>query len=288
MGGEKTAATKLTSSASIRRFRYSRLRREREVRRNRRILFCSALLLCLFVFTAVPGKNVRRIQRTEEALPSARSSAVLPARQKVSAWPEGVVGFVRGICMPWDPVQVKAQMSARPQSRSGSGSIGLSNVRTCFRQCVTRLLDEVYTHPMNPSMMTDYDYEILLQIVEAEAGTEDLKGRVLVANVILNRVRDPEFPDTVTDVVFEYNNGVAQFSPVDDGRIYEVSVSDGTRKAVRLALDGADYSQGALFFIQKEIADADSALWFDRHLQFLFKYGVHEFYKYPQVTEPAA
>ena len=35
--------------------------------------------------------------------------------------------------------------------------------------------------------MSDYDYEILCQIVEAEAGTEDIVGRVLVANVIMNR-----------------------------------------------------------------------------------------------------
>lgn len=37
------------------------------------------------------------------------------------------------------------------------------------------------------TMMSDEDYQNLLQIVEAEAGTEDIKGRVLVANVIMNR-----------------------------------------------------------------------------------------------------
>ena len=35
-------------------------------------------------------------------------------------------------------------------------------------------------------MMSDEDYDTLLHIVEAEAGTEDVKGRILVANVIMN------------------------------------------------------------------------------------------------------
>lgn len=62
-------------------------------------------------------------------------------------------------------------------------------------------------------MMSDEDYQNLLQIVEAEAGTEDIKGRIMVANVIMNRVKYSEcFPDNVTDVIWEYNNGVAQFS----------------------------------------------------------------------------
>ena len=73
-------------------------------------------------------------------------------------------------------------------------------------------------------MMSDEDYENLLKIVEAEAGTEDIKGRVLIANVIMNRVRHSEFPDNITDVIWEYDNGVPQFSPVADGRIGQVTL----------------------------------------------------------------
>ena len=40
------------------------------------------------------------------------------------------------------------------------------------------------------------EYEILLKIVEAEAGGEDTTGRMLVANVVMNRVRSAGFPDT--------------------------------------------------------------------------------------------
>ena len=85
----------------------------------------------------------------------------------------------------------------------------------------------------------------------------------------------------MTDVVWQYVNGVPQFSPIYDGRFYEVTVTDETREAVRQALEGVDYSQGALFFIQKSAAEKQNIAWFEKDLKKLFKYGVHEFYTYP-------
>lgn len=135
-----------------------------------------------------------------------------------------------------------------------------------------------------PKIMSDTDYQTLLAIVEAEAGGEDLKGRVLVANVIMNRVNSDQFPNSVTEVVWENVDGVPQFSPTYDGRISTVTVSDETKEAVKQALEGVDYSQGALFFIQKSAAESQNITWFEKDLQWLFKHGVHEFYKYPDET----
>lgn len=57
------------------------------------------------------------------------------------------------------------------------------------------------------------DYKNLLKIVEAEAGGEDYTGKLLVANVIINRVQSDEFPNTVTEVIFQREKGITQFSP---------------------------------------------------------------------------
>lgn len=137
----------------------------------------------------------------------------------------------------------------------------------------------------NPKMMTDTDYDNLLHIVEAEAGTEDIKGRVLIANVIMNRLSHDEFPDTISGVILDQRNGIPQFSPVYDGKFYEVTVTDETREAVKQALEGTDYSEGALFFIQRSAAEKQNVSWFDKDLKKLFKYGVHEFYTYPDETD---
>ena len=159
------------------------------------------------------------------------------------------------------------------------------NVSESMATTVDSFDARVVSASSSAKLMSDEDYQNLLQIVEAEAGTEDLKGKVLVANVIMNRVKYAEFPDNVTDVVWQYMNGVAQFSPVADGRISEVTPTDETKEAVKQALEGVDYSEGALFFIQKSAAAKSNIQWFDKNLTRLFKHGVHEFYTYPDEVQ---
>lgn len=154
------------------------------------------------------------------------------------------------------------------------------NVSSSMENKVNELDARSITLAENPTLMSDEDYDTLLRIVEAEAGSEDIKGRVLVANVIMNRVKSEDFPNTVTEVVWDNSDGVPQFSPTYDGRINEVAVSDETREAVNQALKGTDYSEGALFFIQKSAAEEHNVKWFEKDLKRLFKYGVHEFYTY--------
>ena len=122
------------------------------------------------------------------------------------------------------------------------------------------------------------DLEVLLRIVEAEAGCEDEDGKLLVANVILNRLNSEKFPDSITEIVFQRENGVSQFSPIADGSYYKVSVSEETVEAVGRALAGEDISRGALYFAARKYADSESMRWFDEKLTLLFRHGGHEFF----------
>lgn len=45
------------------------------------------------------------------------------------------------------------------------------------------------------------ELELMAICVEAEAGNQDLIGKRMVADVILNRVDDPDFPDSITEVI---------------------------------------------------------------------------------------
>ncbi|MBP5532831.1 MAG: cell wall hydrolase [Lachnospiraceae bacterium] len=123
--------------------------------------------------------------------------------------------------------------------------------------------------------VTEKEYEILCRIVQAEAGDQDVYGRILVANVILNRVNyEKEFPNDIEGVVFEKK----QFSPISNGAYYRVVVDDVTREAVDRCLSGEDYSDGALYFFMRSATAASTASWFDT-LTFVCKYGCHEFFK---------
>ncbi|MDO4519528.1 MAG: cell wall hydrolase [Eubacteriales bacterium] len=202
--------------------------------------------------------------------------------------PSGIAGFVSGV-------------NNTPAAGSRINHVGSSAEQVMVGQRVSTVRDQVTEFDISGNMvqkvseldsisiadtesaklMTDTDYETLLAIVEAEAGTEDVKGKALIANVIMNRVKNEEYPNSITEVVYQYVDGVPQFSPVYDGRIYSVTISDETKEAVKQVLEGTDYSEGALFFIQKSAAEKHNVSWFEKDLQKLFKYGVHEFYKYP-------
>ena len=119
------------------------------------------------------------------------------------------------------------------------------------------------------------DYEVLQRIVEAEAGICDDKGRILVANVIINRVKSQEFPDTITGVVYQKS----QFSPVQNGTLNSCTVSEETIEAVDRALAGEDYSQGALYFMNRGRSEAGNVTWFDQRLTYLFQHEGHEFFR---------
>lgn len=121
---------------------------------------------------------------------------------------------------------------------------------------------------------TDNDYNNFLRIVEAEATGGDIKSKILVADVIINRVRRKDFPNTITDVIFQGNG--QQFQPVMDGRFYTVNVTESTVEAVDRALYGEDYSQGATFFAAKASAGAGS--WHASALTRLFEYGGHVYF----------
>ena len=51
------------------------------------------------------------------------------------------------------------------------------------------------------------------------------------------------------------------------------------KEAVRKALEGTDYSEGALFFVARKHAEEKNLNWFDNSLEFLFEHDGHEFFK---------
>lgn len=156
-----------------------------------------------------------------------------------------------------------------------SGGIGIADVTVSGQRVVNYSVVELGDY----RFLDDDELEVLQRIVEAEAGNEDEDGKLLVANVVLNRVDSDKFPETVTEVVFQQSKGVTQFSPVASGRIHTVEVSEETVAAVERALAGEDISQGALYFAARKYASSKKMRWFDEKLTFLFRHGGHEFYK---------
>lgn len=173
--------------------------------------------------------------------------------------------------------KMEAECGVNMTCRADNGKkvMGIGNVAVSGQRIIEfALLEHNYVYDLS-----DNDLDVLMRIVEAEAGNEDEDGKLLVANVVLNRVNSQDFPDSVTEVVFQQEGRVAQFSPVADGSYYKVVVSDETVRAVERALWGEDISQGALYFAARQYAADSQMKWFDECLTYLFAHGGHEFFK---------
>lgn len=94
---------------------------------------------------------------------------------------------------------------------------------------------------------------LLARVIHAEARGESFEGQVAVGAVILNRLDNPHFPKTITEIVFQKNNRVYQFSPVGDGSI-NLEPDEKSIQAALQALSGRDPTKGALFFYNPEIS----------------------------------
>lgn len=91
--------------------------------------------------------------------------------------------------------------------------------------------------------ITSSDHRLLAKLVSAEARGEPYKGQVAVAAVVLNRVRSPKFPNTISGVIYQRG----QFSVVSNGSINNTPTSSAIR-AARDAMNGWDPTGGCLYF----------------------------------------
>ena len=113
----------------------------------------------------------------------------------------------------------------------------------------------------------------LSRIINAEAGGEPFLGKIAVGNVVLNRVRSTQYPNTVKGVIFDRKYGV-QFSPVSYGTIYNSPNFDSI-VAARICLEGYSLSNDVIFFINPRIA---TNFWITKNCRYEFTIGNHQFY----------
>ncbi|NLZ39050.1 MAG: LysM peptidoglycan-binding domain-containing protein [Firmicutes bacterium] len=91
------------------------------------------------------------------------------------------------------------------------------------------------------------ELDLLARLVHAEAAGEPYLGQVAVAATVLNRLDSPQYPNTISGVIYQVVNGYYQYSPVLDGRI-NLPANNTARQAVAEAINGADPSYGATGF----------------------------------------
>ncbi|MFW6035357.1 MAG: spore cortex-lytic enzyme [Halothermotrichaceae bacterium] len=87
------------------------------------------------------------------------------------------------------------------------------------------------------------DAQLIARLIHAEARGEPYEGQVAVAAVLLNRVDDPAFPNSVSGVIYQ----PLAFESVANGQ-FDLPPTAQNVKAARSALNGWDPTHGATFF----------------------------------------
>ena len=108
---------------------------------------------------------------------------------------------------------------------------------------------EVFDHSAQKLYITGEDIDLMAKLVYAESIGEPYTGKVAVASVVLNRTMDPNFPNTIREVILQKN----AFSCVKNGKI-NANPNQDCYNAVYDAIKGADPTNEALFFYNPSIA----------------------------------
>lgn len=96
-----------------------------------------------------------------------------------------------------------------------------------------------------PPAISSEDRELLAALVQAEAGNQDLVGMQYVVDVVLNRVDDPRFPNSIEGVIYEPN----QFTVTRNGMLDAAYAKISQNAYLAVDLEWGDrLNDGILYF----------------------------------------
>ena len=92
------------------------------------------------------------------------------------------------------------------------------------------------------------EVRMMAAMIQCESGNQEFEGQLAVGAVIMNRVKAPNYPTTIQEVIMQPN----QFGPSDSQLFADLlandTIKDTCREAAKQAFSGVDNVGGALHF----------------------------------------
>ncbi len=201
--------------------------------------------LCVIAFFSVGGtltyKSITMPTAVEAAVISQgqRGDTVRTIQQKLKRWGY-YTGSVDGIFGPQTKEAVK--YFQRKNGLVADGIVGNKTLKALGMSTSS-------SSSSTGSNYSDNDLYLLAKAIYAEARGESYTGQVAVGAVILNRVKSPSFPNTISGVIYQ----PYAFTAVIDGQI-NLAPNETAKRAARDAMNGWDPSCGALYYYNPAIA----------------------------------
>ena len=116
------------------------------------------------------------------------------------------------------------------------------------------------------------DIQLMARAINGEARGEPYEGQVAVGAVILNRVKDSKFPNSISGVIYQPR----AFTAVSDGQINQPIKEESTvYKAAQDAKNGWDPTGGCIYYFNPQTA-TNKWIWSRPHVKTI---GKHRFCK---------
>lgn len=121
----------------------------------------------------------------------------------------------------------------------GQAILEVSNIQTAQEEEMYRLemLEEPQAHVEENNRRYAAELEVLAKCVEAEAGNQSIEVKRAVISVILNRVDDDDWPDTISEVIAD----PYEFATYWNGRMDEVTPATSTYEAIACEMETRSY-----------------------------------------------
>lgn len=97
------------------------------------------------------------------------------------------------------------------------------------------------------STLSAADLDLLARLITAEADGQPYTAQVAVGAVVMNRVKDSSFPNTVSSVIYQKDSNYYQFTPVQNGYINKAATATAIQ-AANEAARGVDPTKGAIYY----------------------------------------
>ena len=135
------------------------------------------------------------------------------------------------------------------QRKNGLTVDGIAGTKTLQAMGIYNSTSNSGSSSNSSSSTNSNDLNLLSRLVYGEARGEPYTGQVAVAAVVLNRVKNSSFPNTIAGVI--YQKGA--FDVVSDGQI-NLTPNETAKKAAQDALNGWDPSNGAIYYFNPSTA----------------------------------
>ena len=126
----------------------------------------------------------------------------------------------------------------------GQAILEVSNIQTAQEEMYRlEMLEEQQAHVEENNRRYAAELEVLAKCVEAEAGNQSIEVKRAVISVILNRVDDDDWPDTISEVIAD----PYEFATYWNGAMDEVTPATSTYEAIACEMETRSYP-GLFYF----------------------------------------